>query len=126
MDNEQWQPGRILERARVSSGISKRAAASAAGMSESWYRKIESGWTTIGGERVPVDPSAEMLSRAARAVGATVSDVLTAANLWDDNDPTQDVADSPRAELALLASRLEESDVPIAIGFLQGLLARRR
>lgn len=77
----QWLPGRLLQRARERHGLSKPEAAHAAGLSVSWWRRLESGFTYRGGERVPVKASDAALIKAAAGVGISPEEILNAAGL---------------------------------------------
>lgn len=75
----QWLPGRILQTAREQAGLSKRQAANNAGMTPTFYRRIEDGGHIADGTYIPVNPSVEKLASAATAVGADPTAVLSAA-----------------------------------------------
>lgn len=75
----QWLPGRILQTAREQAGLSKRQAALNAGITPTFYRRIEDGGHLIDGEFTPVNPSVDKLAAAAEAVGADPQAVLSAA-----------------------------------------------
>ena len=76
---QQWPPGRILQAAREQAGISKREAARRAGITPSFYRRIEDGGHLTNGEFAPVNPSVDKLVASARAVGADETAVISAA-----------------------------------------------
>ena len=76
---QQWLPGRILQTAREQAGLSKRQAALNAGITPTFYRRIEDGGHLANGEYIPVNPSVDKLASAAEAVGADTTAVLSAA-----------------------------------------------
>lgn len=69
----QTPEGRALEAGRKTVGLSFRAAAALADISESWWRNIESGFQSMGGGWYkPVDDApADTIARMARAVGVS-------------------------------------------------------
>ena len=76
---QQWLPGRILQTAREQAGLSKRQAARTAGITPTFYKRIEDGGHYLNGEYTPVNPSVDKLIAAAQAVGADPHAVLSAA-----------------------------------------------
>jgi transcriptional regulator with XRE-family HTH domain len=59
--------GALIEAAREEAGLSRRDAARRAGVSDSWWRYVASGWQNHG----PVTGTAETVAAMARAVGVT-------------------------------------------------------
>lgn len=70
--------GALIERARKLSGLSGRQAAKESSLSDSRWRQIINGNTTVGGQVVPVVGPDDTIARMARAVGVT-PDQLRAA-----------------------------------------------
>jgi hypothetical protein len=102
--------GAIIEHAR--GATSKRKAAFAAGISEGRWRQIVTGVQHVGdGQTVRARPKRETLLAMARAVGADVAAVLTAAGMdvgGLDEDPDHvaasgDLADQDVSNAAVLA-----------------------
>lgn len=85
IDSELTEYGALLERARRARGLSKRRAAERAGISDAWWRQVVTGIQKHGPEQMRMTPSAAVLVRMARAVGADVHRVFTAAG-YDDQD----------------------------------------
>lgn len=109
----QWETGRLLQQAREDAGLSRAQAAENAGMSQSWWQKLEKGYTTKGGKTVMAHPRAETLSRAAEAVGLDPETLLIPAGLRE----------SP-VEEGLLEG-LTPSELQSVATFIQGLKAAR-
>jgi transcriptional regulator with XRE-family HTH domain len=84
-DNEiATRVGQALGAARVKAGLSKREAARTAGMSEGWWRHLESGRIPQrDGSFVAPNPRDETLIAAARAVGLRPRYVLDLAGRDD-------------------------------------------
>lgn len=61
--------GAAVREAREAAGLSVRAAARAADISETRWRQIEAGYQRIGDAQVPVRPSVKTLAAMAVAVG---------------------------------------------------------
>lgn len=110
----QWLPGRLLQRAREQHGLSKPEAAHAAGLSVSWWRRLESGFTYRGGERVPVKASDAALIKAAAGVGISPEEILNAAGLR--------TTPSGREGAHQLVDTLPEHLVDVAAAYMSGLL----
>jgi hypothetical protein len=68
-DTDPWPFGAELERHRHAAGLSIRKAAKLAGISEGWWRQLETGVQKVGGQAVPIGGTKEStVSRVARAV----------------------------------------------------------
>lgn len=76
--------GELLTRAREERGLSRRRAATLAGISEPRLRHIERGVQERGGKLTPVKTTPEKLVRIARVVGLEPIRVLTDAGYADD------------------------------------------
>lgn len=113
MTDQPTQPpeGRLIAAALKRSGLSARAAAQRAGISDARWRQIVSGYQTVSGTRVPVRAPADTLARMAQVVG------VTAEQLADDG--REDAADElrdlgpieepePEPSIADLAAQLAE------------------
>ncbi|WP_083314888.1 helix-turn-helix transcriptional regulator [Corynebacterium sp. HMSC065A05] len=109
----QWDTGRILQRAREDAGLSRAQAAENAGMSESWWLKLEKGYTTRSGKIALAHPRAETLARAAEAVGLDPNALLVPAGLRES--PVEDG----------LLEGLTQSELEAVSAFIQGLKAAR-
>lgn len=109
----QWLPGRILQTAREQAGLSKRQAALNAGITPTFYRRIEDGGHLINGEFTPVNPSVEKLTAAAKAVGADPHAVLSAAGY--------NPADVQRKTLHTKVEGLPDRLLPAALNLIEQL-----
>lgn len=109
----QWLPGQILATARTAAGYSKREAARRAGVTPSFYIRIEDGGHTEKGHFVAVNPSRDKLVSAAKAVGADPQAVLSAAGY--------DLAQIQREAAHELVDNLPERLLPAALNLLQQL-----
>jgi transcriptional regulator with XRE-family HTH domain len=69
-----------LRKRRAELGLSQEAAASQASMDQSQYSRIERG---------EVDPSIRTLTRVARAVEATPSELLRGIGCSEDDEPSE-------------------------------------
>lgn len=114
-DIPQWLPGRLLQRARENQGLNKRQAAEAAGLSISWWRRLESGFTFRNGEKIPVKASDTALVKAAAGVGISPEEILTAAGIRSTPAGRQGAHD--------LVDALPEHLVDVAAAYMSGLLA---
>lgn len=112
--DSQWLPGRLLQQARERHGLSKTEAAHAAGLSVSWWRRLESGFNYRGGEKVPTKASDTALIKAAAGVGISPEEILNAAGLR--STPTG------REGAHQLVDTLPEHLVDVAAAYMAGLL----
>src|SRR5690606_6346460 len=81
---DQWLAGQLIREARSLAGLSARTAAERAGMSESWWRKMEQGYYRSNGKILPVQPTVEALKKAANVVGLPPRQLLAAAGHISD------------------------------------------
>ena len=110
---QQWLPGRILQTAREQAGLSKRQAARTAGITPTFYKRIEDGGHYLDGEFTPVNPSVGKLIAAAQAVGAVPQAGLAAAG----DDP----ADLQRKTLHNKVEGLPDRLLPAALTLIEQL-----
>lgn len=76
-EHERWTEfGAWLAGRRTSAGLRVRDAAKRAGLPESEWRMLESGFREVGGVRVLPNPGTEVLARVAEVLGVPVEDVL--------------------------------------------------
>lgn len=76
----------MIERAAAARGMSARAAAKEASLSDARWRQIVNGYASVGaGQTVPVEGPAETIARMAMAVGVT-PDQLRQAGRTDAAD----------------------------------------
>lgn len=80
-DSDLTPLGAYLEAARVGLGLSKRAAAKRAEMSEGRWRQVVTGRQSAGGVAIPVNPRPETVTSMARAVGLDPNVALELAGL---------------------------------------------
>lgn len=73
--------GARIAEARAKLGLSKREAARRAGISDSRWRQIESGWQTKNGVRQPAQTTAETLEQIAEVVGLDPDELVTLAEV---------------------------------------------
>jgi len=127
----------LIEQRRERLGMSKRAAAALAGLSESRYRQLESGGREIRGTWIPEDAADPVLARMALAVRLAPGDIrpfseraaLMLADLLAERNANgrQDADDAARMVDALggrgLTGRQRaalEAEVAEALGRLRG------
>lgn len=111
----------MIQEARESRGITKRAAAKNIGMSESWWRKAELGWHKINGEVRPIRIAPEPLARAAHLVGLPPRKVLAAAG-YIDADQAADIP-TMRQDIHNQIDMFSDDHLPKIKAFLEGLRA---
>ncbi|MGV9679229.1 helix-turn-helix domain-containing protein [Nocardia sp. NPDC003482] len=75
----------LIRTARERSGLSKRAAARRANISEGRWRQLESGYEEAHGHRTPSHPTRATLVRIAEAVSVPPADLLRAAGFAPDS-----------------------------------------
>lgn len=63
--------GKLIELARKAKGLSARRAARDAAVSEGWWRQIENGYTSVGGQPAAIKGADDTLARMARVAGVT-------------------------------------------------------
>jgi transcriptional regulator with XRE-family HTH domain len=73
MTPDEWRTtvGSRIQARREEMGITVEAAARFAGFSRSWWRQLEQGYRNDGGTITTINPKAESLAGAARAIGWT-------------------------------------------------------
>lgn len=73
MTPDEWRTmvGSRIQARREEMGITVEAAARFAGRSRSWWKQLENGYRNDGGAVSTINPKAESLSGAARAIGWT-------------------------------------------------------
>lgn len=97
--------GRLLRGARETTGLSIRAAARGAGISEGLWRQLEKGQRGVGGGVVlPTNPRASTVRAAARAVDLDLIRALEAAGHHGDAEEERR-AQADAAHVLELASR---------------------
>lgn len=117
----QWEVGKLLQRARENAGLSKSAAARAAGLSLSRWHHLENGFAYRNHKKVPVGtPPAETLVKAGTAVGLTPREILTCAGIREEDAPIQ-----LRDEVIEIIQALNKDQLIETKGYLTGLLGRR-
>lgn len=109
----QWPAGRILQKAREEASLSKREAARRAGITPSFYRRIEEGGHLTNNHFVRVNPSTEKLVASARAVGADVIAVISASG--------RNPADYLRQQLLQKVETLPNQLLPAALNLIDEL-----
>ncbi|MBH0778771.1 helix-turn-helix domain-containing protein [Nocardia bovistercoris] len=87
MQEDQWALGRRIEEARTVQRLSKRAAAKAAGISETRWRHLESGVERIRGEDFPVQTTPDTIARVASALRMNQAELLVEAGFAPDAVP---------------------------------------
>lgn len=104
---DEWrQIGQRLWEGRKRLQMSKREAASRAGISEALWRQLEGGGKLVNGRVVKPNPRPENLYQALKAVGEDPRDAFTFLH-WDvpESLPTQEYDDRLEAKLARLGQR---------------------
>lgn len=114
---DQWLPGQLLQQAREHSGLSKIEAARRAGLSETWWRRLEDGFNIRNGKRIPISASPEALAKAARGVGLSVNQIFEAANITNAAPSHEEYYE----EIAREAKRLPLPLQKEALAFIRGL-----
>ncbi|CAL9605084.1 hypothetical protein SUDANB95_05472 [Actinosynnema sp. ALI-1.44] len=99
MTSSEWPLGPLLERARITAGLTKRQAAKRAQISEGGWRRLEAGYYMVQGQRIPLvaadsdrrGTTAETVVRVAKAVNLDINTALEAAGFprldGDDSAP---------------------------------------
>lgn len=118
---EQWKVGQLIEKARMRAGLSKRAAAEAAGISETWWRQIEAGTITKNGVPVPVEVPPGTAVRAALVIGL---DIKTMFAEWPRPLSEKDDDDILRETVLARVKNLTKEELVVAEAFLSGLNSR--
>ena len=112
-----WPLGSRLRVAREALGLSKRAAAKRAQISEQLWRRLETGYYTVQGERIPLTgrdgsnkgASADTVRAVALAVDLDVHEALTlvgySPDIFDRDDPVAEA----EARFRKLYAEIEEA-----------------
>lgn len=114
--HDQWLPGQLLQQAREHSGLSKAEAARRSGLSESWWRRLETGVNIRDGKRIPISASPEALAKAAQGVGLPINRIFDAADIT-----TAPTSEDCHAEIVAEAQRLPPHLQREALAFIRGL-----
>mgnify|MGYP002724004328 FL=1 len=118
---DQWLPGQLLQQAREYNGLSKAEAARRSGLSESWWRRLETGINIRNGQKIRVTATPEALAKAAQGVNLPVNQIFEAAGL-ETTTPTN-LSDEITTEAKRLPPHLQRE----ALAFIRGLtIAARR
>ncbi|GAA4626737.1 hypothetical protein GCM10023196_036190 [Actinoallomurus vinaceus] len=119
--------GQLITAALKRAGLSARAAAKRAGISDARWRQITSGYQTVSGTRVPVRAPAETLARMAQVSGATAEQLRQAGRA----DAAEALGELPEIEapkeeptVAELAAQLR--DLQAQFDALQAKFEERR
>lgn len=117
------EAGRVIREARENLGLTKRAAARAAGISESRWRQIESGVQKKNGREQSAVTKPETLLAIAKAVGIEPSELLEPHELSPLLTPL--VAALDKGEV-IDVSDFSENERRLIEAFLAGLRASRK
>jgi transcriptional regulator with XRE-family HTH domain len=119
--DQQKKVGLRIKAAREGAGLSMRAAARQAGISDSRWRQIEMGYQIVQGKEKPANPSPEMLATIAATVNLGVSDLLLMAGFDESDIPDKPVNNAGSAVLDMSDLTLEQQAK--VRGFVAGLRA---
>lgn len=108
--------GALLQSGRQKAGLSVRRAAKAAGISEARWRQLERGYQSSGSAKIPANPKADTVVKAADAVGVDADEALAAAGIDADSEKVRDLAGhadrSDRSRLLVVFdSGMSEGDI---------------
>ena len=117
---DQWLPGQLLQQAREHNGLSKAEAARRSGLSESWWRRLETGVNIRNGQKIRVTATPEALAKAAQGVNLPVNQIFEAAGL-ETTTPTN-LSDEITTEAKRLPPHLQRE----ALAFIRGLTVAAR
>lgn len=117
---DQWLPGQLLQQAREYNGLSKAEAARRSGLSESWWRRLETGINIRNGQKIRVTATPEALAKAAQGVNLPVNQIFEAAGL-ETTTPTN-LSDEITTEAKRLPPHLQRE----ALAFIRGLTVAAR
>lgn len=117
---DQWLPGQLLQKAREYNGLSKAEAARRSGLSESWWRRLETGINIRNGQKIRVTATPEALAKAAQGVNLPVNQIFEAAGL-ETTTPTN-LSDEITTEAKRLPPHLQRE----ALAFIRGLTVAAR
>ncbi|CQD05132.1 conserved hypothetical protein [Corynebacterium striatum] len=119
---QQWPAGQLLQHAREREGLSKAEAARRANLSESWWRRLETGVNIRNGKKIPITPTPEAVARAAQAVNLPVNQVLDAAGFAPQRDDPQELQEEAAQLLKALPIALQRE----ALAYIRGLTVGNR
>ena len=119
---QQWPAGQLLQHAREREGLSKAEAARRANLSESWWRRLETGVNIRNGKKIPITPTPEAVARAAQAVNLPVNQVLDAAGFAPQRDDPQELQEEAAQLLKALPIALQRE----ALAYIRGLTVGSR
>lgn len=117
---DQWLPGQLLQQAREYNGLSKAEAARRSGLSESWWRRLETGINIRNGQKIRITATPEALAKAAQGVNLPVNQIFEAAGL-ETTTPTN-LSDEISTEAKRLPPHLQRE----ALAFIRGLTIAAR
>lgn len=117
---DQWLPGQLLQQAREHNGLSKAEAARRSGLSESWWRRLETGINIRNGQKIRITATPEALAKAAQGVNLPVNQIFEAAGL-ETTTPTN-LSDEITTEAKRLPPHLQRE----ALAFIRGLTIAAR
>lgn len=117
---DQWLPGQLLQQAREHNGLSKAEAARRSGLSESWWRRLETGVNIRNGQKIRITATPEALAKAAQGVNLPVNQIFEAAGL-ETTTPTN-LSDEITTEAKRLPPHLQRE----ALAFIRGLTVAAR
>lgn len=120
--NNQWKVGRLLGEARLKAGLSKRAAADAAGISETWWRQIESGTVMKNGVAVPIEIPPATATRAAIAVQLDPEIIFAE---WPQELLPSDRDDVIRERIIARIRAMKTDELNVLDAYVTGLTSRR-
>lgn len=119
---QQWPAGQLLQHAREREGLSKAEAARRANLSESWWRRLETGVNIRNGKKIPITPTPEAVARAAQAVNLPVNQLLDAAGFAPQRDDPQELQEEAAQLLKALPIALQRE----AVAYIRGLTVGSR
>lgn len=110
--------GALISAALKRRRLSARAAAPRAGISETRWRQITSGYQTVSGQRIPVRAPDDTLARMAQVAGVTPEELIEAGRAeaadelrslpTDDEPPGRATAEELEARVERLERELAE------------------
>lgn len=121
-----WPLGPALKKARDTVGLSQRAAAKIAGISEGRWRQLEKGYQESRGVRIPIGTTPKTVAAAALAVKWDVGEALHVAGFnYDDvaAEIEQDREPDEPTIMELQASPQTRLPVPQLLAFLNDIAA---
>ncbi|MFS0079477.1 helix-turn-helix domain-containing protein [Corynebacterium striatum] len=119
---QQWPAGQLLQLAREREGLSKAEAARRANLSESWWRRLETGVNIRNGKKIPITPTPEAVARAAQAVNLPVNQLLDAAGFAPQREAPEEIQAEAQQLLAALPVSLQRE----AVAYIRGLTVGSR